>query len=91
MDYDHSPDANYVQLQKIYVLGDYLHLKLGREMLKNIFSLKEMKDCRIMWLAVLHTNIRAIKFYEHQGFEQLKKYHYQIGSHLLEYELMIKN
>ena len=90
MHYDHSADENYVQLQKIYILKDYLNMKLGKEMLGHIYGLKEMESCKTIWLVVLHTNYRAIHFYLHQGFEMFKKYHHQIGSHNLEYELMTK-
>ena len=90
MDYDISLNEKYCQLQKIYILGDYLHLKLGKEMLDNIFCLKEIEDREIMWLVVLHTNYRAIKFYKNQGFEKLRKYYHTIGSQRLEYELMTK-
>jgi ribosomal protein S18 acetylase RimI-like enzyme len=88
--FDHSTDEHCVQLQKIYLLRDYLDLKLGKEMLNHIFKLREIKECNLIWLIVLHTNNRAIRFYEHQGFKKLKKYHHQIGLHDLEYELMTK-
>jgi diamine N-acetyltransferase len=88
---DHSINDNYVQLQKIYILHDYLHLKLGKKMLENILSLKEIRDCKMIWLVVLNTNYRAIKFYENNGFEKLKKTWYTIGLQKLEYELMTKS
>ena len=90
MHYDHSADENYVQLQKIYILKDCINMKLGKEMLRHIYGLKEMESCKTIWLVVLNTNYRAIHFYLHQGFEKFKKYHHQIGSHNLEYELMTK-
>jgi diamine N-acetyltransferase len=91
MYFDHSLNDKYVQLQKIYILHDYLHLKLGKKMLENILSLKEIRDCKMIWLVVLNTNYRAIKFYENNGFEKLKKTWYTIGPQKLEYELMTKS
>jgi Acetyltransferases len=88
--YDNTLNDKHVQLQKIYILKDFLHLKLGKLMLDNIFSLQEIKNCEIIWLVVLHTNYRAIHFYENHGFEKLKKYYHIIGQHHLEYELMTK-
>jgi ribosomal protein S18 acetylase RimI-like enzyme len=88
--YDNRLNDKYVQLQKIYILRDFLHLKLGKPMLDNIFSLQEIKNCEIIWLVVLHTNYRAIRFYENHSFEKLKKYYHTIGQHHLEYELMTK-
>jgi hypothetical protein len=88
--HDHSADTSSVQFQKIYVLREYLHLKLGKFMLEDILNLKENRNCKMMWLAVLHTNLRAIAFYERHGFDKLNTYYYRIGSVLLEYDLMIK-
>lgn len=59
-------------------------------MMDHIFSLKEISDCETIWLMVLDTNYRAIKFYENQGFKKLKKYHYTIGKQRLEYDLMAR-
>jgi diamine N-acetyltransferase len=88
--YDIATDDAYAQLQKIYVLKDYLGLKLGKYMIQDIYGLPEVKVIQRIWLVVLYTNARAIKFYGNQGFYKLKKYFYIIGEHRLEYELMIK-
>lgn len=88
--YNDSIDKTHVQLQKIYILKEYLGKKLGAVLLKYVFDLSEIKKCELIWLVVLHTNARAIKFYENHGFEKLKKYYYTIGKHNLEYELMVK-
>ena len=89
--YDHSADSRHIQLQKIYVLRDHLHLKLGKAMLNHILSLEEIKNCLVMWLVVLHTNSRAIQFYKTYGFKKLEIYYYTIGSQVLEYDLMSKD
>lgn len=89
--FDHSADNHSVQLQKIYLLQDYLHLKLGKQMLNHIQNLKEIQDYKMIWLLVLHSNGRAIRFYEREGFEKLKTSFHTIGSQVLEYDLMIKS
>lgn len=91
MHYDRSANANSVQLQKIYVLRDYLHLKLGNEIMVDILNFKEIRDLKMIWLVVLQTNSRAIAFYGRHGFDKLNVSYHIIGSHRLEYALMIKN
>jgi diamine N-acetyltransferase len=85
------PNPKEAQLQKIYVLKEYWGKKLGEVLLEHIFQLNEIQNIDKMWLAVLHTNVRAIKFYENNGFVKLKKYYHTIGQHHLKYELMIKS
>jgi diamine N-acetyltransferase len=88
--YDDPEVNNPVQLQKIYVLKDYLDKKLGKALLEDIFALQEIKACDMIWLVVLHSNGRAIRFYENNGFGKLKKYYHRIGAHDLEYDLMTR-
>ena len=88
--YDDPAVNNPVQLQKIYILKDYLDKKLGKALLEHIFALQEIKACDRIWLVVLQSNSRAIRFYENNGFSKLKRYYHRIGDHDLEYELMTK-
>jgi diamine N-acetyltransferase len=90
VDYEHSINKKFLQLQKIYILQEYLPLKLGEILLQDILNLQEIKDCETIWLVVLYSNYRAIRFYENHGFDKLKKYHFTIGRQRLEYELMTK-
>jgi diamine N-acetyltransferase len=89
--YDNSVNEDFAQLQKIYVLRDYLDLKLGNIMLDHIMHLKEIVDCKTIWLVVLSTNSRAVHFYLKQGFKKIDNYYHTIGSRRLEYDLMTKN
>jgi ribosomal protein S18 acetylase RimI-like enzyme len=89
--YNNSLNERYFQLQKIYVLRDYLQLKLGKLMLEDVLHLNEIIGCEKVWLVVLNTNYRAIKFYENNGFKKISKHYHIIGRHRLEYELMIRN
>jgi ribosomal protein S18 acetylase RimI-like enzyme len=89
-DYEDSILTNRAQLQKIYILKDYLGKKLGNPLLENIFSLEEIAIGELIWLVVLQTDRRAIAFYENHGFKKLKKYYHTIGQYNLEYDLMTK-
>ncbi len=89
--YGAASNLNHVQLRKIYMLKDYANKKFGIAMLEDILGLKEIKDCTTIWLVVLHTNARAVKFYESNGFKKLADHYYTIGQHDLAYDLMVKN
>jgi len=78
------------QLQKIYVLNAYLDQKIGK-LLYEVLEKEVLKiGSKELWLVVLHTNERAIRFYEKLGFFKLRKHHYSIGSQEFEFELMQK-
>jgi ribosomal protein S18 acetylase RimI-like enzyme len=79
-----------IQLQKIYILKAYLNIKIGSALLKEIMASKELKTGSLVWLVVLSTNERAIRFYEKSGFTKFKKHYHQIGKTNFEYELMIR-
>ena len=89
--YDNSFNEDFAQLQKIYILQDYLELKLGIVMMDHILNLKEIRKCKTIWLVVLRTNSRAVHFYLNQGFRKIDNYYYTIGSQRLEYDLITKN
>lgn len=89
--YDKSKNEGFVQLQKIYILHNYLDLKLGNVILDHILHLKEIVDCKTIWLVVLSTNSRAVHFYLKQGFKKINNYYHTIGTRRLEYDLMSKN
>ena len=80
-----------IQLQKIYVLKEYLDFGLGSSMIKEIFSFAKDCDCPLIWLVVLQTNTRAIRYYIKHGFVIIKEHDYQIGSKNLKFHIMAKN
>ena len=78
------------QLQKIYVLKDFLSMKIGLELQRTL--LEKAKDLRFteIWLSVLNSNERAIRFYEKSGFEQVGNHDFQIGRENFEFIAMNK-
>lgn len=79
------------QLQKIYVLKDFLSMKIGFE-LQNLLlnKAKELNFSKI-WLSVLNSNERAISFYMKNGFEEIGNHDFQIGKENFEFIAMKKN
>jgi len=67
------------QLQKIYVLKDFLSKKIGLHLQMHMLDKVEEFDKKYLWLSVLHTNERAINFYIKNDFKQVGKHSFSIG------------
>ena len=78
------------QLQKIYVLKDFLSMKIGYELQDSL--LKKAKELNFdkVWLSVLNSNDRAINFYKNTGFEKIGNHDFQIGKENFEFIAMNK-
>ena len=78
------------QLQKIYVLKDFLSMKIGFGLQGAL--LKKAKELSFdhVWLSVLHSNERAINFYKNSGFGQIGNHDFQIGKENFEFIAMSK-
>lgn len=88
---DNFQKEKQVQLQKIYLLKDFINLKIGGQLMDYIFQLEEIQPFHRMWLQVLNTNSQAIRFYQKYGFVKLKNHYFTIGTRTLEYFVMIKS
>lgn len=76
------------QLQKIYVLKDFLSMKIGFE-LQNLL-LKKAKELEFdkIWLSVLNSNERAISFYKKNEFKKIGNHDFKIGKEYFEFIAM---
>lgn len=82
---------NVCQLQKIYVLKDFLSKKVGRSLQNELLSRAAMSNSEKIWLSVLKSNIRAVKFYGKNGFETIGDHDFQIGKEHFEFQAMAKS
>jgi hypothetical protein len=67
------------QLQKIYVLKDFLSLKIGLQLQTKMIETAVKAQYDEIWLSVLHTNERAKRFYLKNGFRQIGEHDFSIG------------
>lgn len=72
--------GSQVQLQKIYVLEEYIGKKVGVALLQKVFELARLESAQGLWLSVLQSNERAIRFYEKFGFDKVSVHRFTIGS-----------
>jgi len=88
---DFSSSTNICQLQKIYVLKDFLSMKIGLELQNNLLATASEKGFEKIWLSVLGSNERAINFYNRSGFEKIGDHDFQIGKEHFKFIAMLKS
>lgn len=89
--YEQLTDPKPAQLQKIYVLNDYIGNKIGQQLQETLFEQVRAEGVKTLWLAVWDGNDKAIRFYEKHGFKKETTYHYDFESMNFDYEVMIKS
>lgn len=80
----HSPtdfiDSTAVsQLQKIYVLKEFLDKKAGKALMDELMASFENSDQQYIWLSVLNANERALQFYAKNGYSKVGEHQFGIG------------
>lgn len=78
------------QLQKIYVLADFLSMKIGQKLQDALFEETQRYTRKYIWLSVLKSNERAIGFYTKNGFEHIGEHSFDIGKEHFEFCAMAK-
>jgi hypothetical protein len=82
---------NVCQLQKIYVLRDFLAMKIGLELQNKLLEKAMAEGFDKIWLSVLEANDRAIKFYRKNDFITIGNHDFQIGKESFQFIAMAKN
>ena len=78
------------QLQKIYVLKDFLSMKIGFNLQNLILEKAKEKGNSCIWLSVLKSNERAINFYRKNGFQHIGNHNFTIGKENFKFIAMSK-
>ena len=79
------------QLQKIYVLKDYLSMGIGAKIYSEMLKAAKLHDMENIWLSVLQENYRAVSFYERLGFEEMGVHDYIIGKEKFSFYELFKD
>jgi len=83
-------EQNVCQLQKIYVLKDFLSMKIGFELQRLLLKKATEKGFSQIWLSVLNKNERAVNFYIKNGFMKIGNHDFQIGKESFDFTAMSK-
>lgn len=73
------------QLQKIYVLKDFLSMKIGFQLQDILLNTARENGQEYIWLSVLDSNERAISFYKRNDFIVSGNHDFQIGKEHFEF------
>jgi ribosomal protein S18 acetylase RimI-like enzyme len=72
-------ENNGVEIQRIYVLSKYHGLKVGQFLFEKAMEVAALKGAVYVWLGVWEKNLRAIRFYEKNGFVQFDQHAFLLG------------
>lgn len=80
-DYPHHaiPFKNVTKLERLYILKEFHHLKLGLELFNFNVQLSIKNHQQGMWLFVWTENERAINFYKKAGFQIIGRHDFKIS------------
>lgn len=78
------------QLQKIYVLKDFISTGVGKLLNNSLIEEAVSLNYEYIWLSVLEENEKAIRFYEKKIYEKIGKHTFQIGSQIFNFCAMGK-
>ncbi len=77
---DNINDKEAVEVERIYVMREFQRKKLGQQMLEKTIELSKSKGAQYIWLGVWEKNIKAIRFYERNGFEKFGEHDFMLGN-----------
>jgi ribosomal protein S18 acetylase RimI-like enzyme len=78
---------NNCQLERIYILNDFIPLKIGQQFLSFIEEKAKALQMDTMWLAVYIENNRAIRFYQRNKFKNVGAINFLVNG--IEYENIV--
>jgi len=70
---------NACELNKIYILRDFIPLKIGQELLTFVEDKAKELQFDTMWLCVYIKNDRAIRFYKRNEFKNVGEYNFLVN------------
>lgn len=81
---------NVSQLQKIYVLREFIGKKVGESLLEVLEKYFSESISSHLWLSVLKANGKALKFYHKNNFENIGEHGFQIGKETFDFFVLCK-
>jgi ribosomal protein S18 acetylase RimI-like enzyme len=77
--YEGSQLQNITKLDRIYILKEFYDQKLGQQLFQFNVDLSKKNGQAAMWLYTWIENVRAIRFYEKNGFKIIGCHDFQVS------------
>ncbi len=68
-----------LEVERIYVLKEFIGKNVGQMLYEKALAIASEKNVDFIWLGVWEENVRAIKFYERNGFVAFDKHEFVLG------------
>lgn len=68
-----------VELERIYVLKEFYGKKAGQLLYAKALEIAHARNAQYLWLGVWEKNLRAIRFYQKNGFIEFDKHFFRLG------------
>ena len=82
-------DAEALEVQKIYILKDFLAQGLGKKLISFAADRAIKQNKSYLWLGVWEHNFPALRFYQKMGFEQFGEHDFNMGGDIQK-DLLLK-
>jgi diamine N-acetyltransferase len=82
-------DKNALEIERIYVLKAYHGKKVGQALYDMALQRARARRVAYVWLGVWEKNLRAISFYEKNGFTAFDKHSFTLG-HDVQTDIMMR-
>ncbi len=69
-----------LEIERIYVVKEHQGKNIGQHLFQKALQLAKVKSKKFLWLGVWDKNLRAIKFYQRNGFEIFDKHGFTLGT-----------
>lgn len=73
------PDENALEIERIYILNAFQGKKIGQMLYAKAIEIAESLQVDYVWLGVWENNLKAIGFYEKNGFRPFDKHIFRLG------------
>ncbi len=84
--------GNGLEIERIYVIKEYQGKKIGNFLVEKAKNVAQTLAHNFVWLGVWDQNLKAIQFYQKNGFKTFDNHQFKLGSELqndllMKYEL----